>query len=266
MVTSLFSYRKAHTFLHRANASVKLLLLILLSSLVFFKFTNADLTVSTIENFPELFSTRSFPEHISTLAPALVPVSIFFLTFVLFIITRIPWQKMVQLKFVLLLGFFYAIFKSISFDVTLHPSVAFCFSFSLQEGLDGLLWGFKFFTASFLALIFFDSTSIVDLQDSFNAIQKKVFFFSPRLQSVPFSLYLGLVISFVPEVFLVWGQIKKASMARSMPPRSMPAQQNKRSKIKVQRRLAIFVQEFSTLVSLLLLRALEKRKALINRT
>lgn len=185
---------------------------------------------------------------------------------------KIPVKKIFQLKLLVFIGFLFALFKSLSLDIQFSPRFQFLCSFSLQDGLAGLFWGFNFFTASFFALIFFDTTSMSDLQDSFHSVQKKLSRFIPILEKIPLANALALTISFIPEVFSLWGQIKKASLARQntrshvlTKPKGVFKKKYKK-KLSLRRQLAVFLQEFSTLISLLLLRAMEKRKALLNRS
>ena len=246
MVVNLFSYRKAESLLHKINPGLKLIFLILFSSLIFLKQT--------------------------WIAPLLLTALSFCLALLLFFMAKIPVKKIFQLKLLVFIGFLFALFKSIFFDIQFSPAFQFLCSFSLQDGLAGLFWGFNFFTASFFALIFFDTTSMSDLQDSLHTGQKKLSRFIPILEKIPLANALALTISFIPEVFSLWGQIKKASLARQnrntyvrAKPKGVFKKKYKK-KLSLRRQLAVFLQEFSTLISLLLLRAMEKRKALLNRS
>jgi energy-coupling factor transporter transmembrane protein EcfT len=246
LVVNLFSYRKAESLLHKTNAGVKLIFLIFFSSLIFLKQR--------------------------WIAPLLLTALSFCLALLLFFMAKIPVKKIFQLKLLVFIGFLFALFKSLSLDIQFSPRFQFLCSFSLQDGLAGLFWGFNFFTASFFALIFFDTTSMSDLQDSFHSVQKKLSRFIPILEKIPLANALALTISFIPEVFSLWGQIKKASLARQntrshvlTKPKGVFKKKYKK-KLSLRRQLAVFLQEFSTLISLLLLRAMEKRKALLNRS
>ena len=241
LVTSLFSYRRASSILHKMNAGFKFFSLILLSLFLFSKINLLDFFHFQIDNFIFQWIKVFF---------------IFTLSSILFLIAKIPFSKILQLRAIVFLGLFFIAFKILNIDISFRPDFHFDFSFHLLDGLDGLLWASQFFTASFLALIFFDTTSSTELQESFSTIEKFFSRFIPPLKKINISIYLTLAISFIPEIFASWEKIQKASRAR----------QKTHSRIRLKRRIAIFINEFSSLLSLMLVKAMQKRQALMNRS
>lgn len=243
LVTSLFSYRRASSILHKMNAGFKFFSLILLSLFLFSKINLLNLFHFQIDNSVFIFQWIKV-------------FFIFTLSSILFLIAKIPFSKILQLRAIVFLGLFFIVFKIINIDISFTPDFHFDFSFHFLDGLDGFLWASQFFTASFLALIFFDTTSTTELQESFSTIEKFFSRFIPPLKKINISIYLTLAISFIPEIFASWEKIQKASRAR----------QKTHSRIKLKRRIAIFINEFSSLLSLMLVKAMQKRQALMNRS
>ena len=229
MVVSLFSYRKGNSFVHTMNPLVKFIFFIVLS----------------VSIFSPVFSSPVF---------AVLQTAFFFTAAVcIFAASKTPSSRLKSLRFVLFLGFFVTLFKIIQFDLI---QGRFIFGFDLSHAADGLLYTARFFTASLFALVFFETTSPLQLQESLELVQNTIAKIIPPVKKVSFALYLSLAISFIPEVFSSWQKIKLASRARNP---------QWRGKKKILKSINVFFLEFSALLSIMIERAVYKRRALINR-
>lgn len=229
MVASLFSYRKGDSFLHRMNPLVKFILFIFLSISVFSFYFSSPVCV-------------------------IIQTSLFFAAAVIaFVSSQTPFSRLMGLRFVLLLGFFVIVFKVLQFEII---EGSFIFGLDFSQIYDGLLYTARFFTASLFALVFFETTSPLQLQDSLEVIQNAIAKVIPPVKKISFALYLALAISFIPEVFSSWQKVKLASRARNP-----QWKQNK----KLIKSINVFFLEFSALLSIMIERAVHKRRALINR-
>lgn len=257
MVGSLFSYRRDSSPLHRINSGFKFFSLILLSLFLFSKktFVLHIFYAFSQNHYPNLLSFSNNFNYAFYFQWIKVFI-IFVLSALLFLIAKIPFSKIVQLRAIVYLGLFFIAFKMLTLAIFFKPAFRLELSINLHDGLDGLLWASQFFIASLLALIFFDTTSTTELQDSFSSIEKFFSRFIPALKKKYISIYLTLVISFIPEIFASWEKVQNASRAR----------QKTQSRITLKRRIAIFIQEFSSLLSLMLIKAMQKRQALMNRS
>lgn len=230
MVESLFSYSKGCSFIHKTNPALKLILY----------------TILSISIFSQGFIDREFSVWIKT-------VVLFSAAAVFLLLAGTPLSRIKNVRFVLVLGFFVTAFRVIQLDITEGKLTA---GFDFSQAAEGLLYTARFFTASLLALVFFETTSPLELQESLEFFQNGAAKILPPIKKIPFALYLSLAISFIPEVFSSWQNIKLASHARN------PAWKKKKNPISNVR---IFFLEFSALLSIMIERAVQKRKALLNR-
>lgn len=231
MVASLFSYRQGNSLVHRINPAIKLLVLIVLSVLIFLqKYTAFD---------PYTWMRA---------------VIFLIISFCFFIVARTPLAHLKKLRFVFILGLFITVFRIVQFDIEGSEII---FGLEFIQSLEGLLYTLRFFTASLLALVFFETTSTIALQDSLQLIQDTGAKLFPVLNKTSISLYLSLSISFIPQVFSSWQKIKKASRARN------PVCCKKNTGLI--RIIAVFYLEMSSLLSIMIANAVNKRKAVLNR-
>lgn len=230
MVASLFSYRKSDSCIHRINPSLKCIMYMVLS----------------ISTFSQSLSQDALYSWIKT-------ALIFSAACVFAVLARTSFSRLKSLRFVLFLGFFVTAFRVFQLDFTGGKLTA---GFDFTQAEEGLLYTARFFTASLLALVFFETTSPLELQESLEYVQNSAAKIIPPLKKISPAMYLSLAISFIPQIFLSWQSIKLASQARN------PSRKEKRHVIKSVR---IFFLEFSALLSIMIESSVQKRRALLNR-
>ncbi len=230
MVESLFSYRKAQSCIHTLHPICKFSIYIIFS----------------IGVFSQSFSQDNYFLWIKT-------ALIFLLAICFVLLAKTPFSHIKSLRFVLFLGFFVTVFRIIRFEIV---EGVLGLGFDFLQINEGLLYTARFFTASLLALVFFETTSPLELQESLEHVQSIVAKLIPPLKKVPLALYVSLSISFIPEIFSAWHIIKRSSRARN------PLWRKKKNIIK---NVSIFFTEFSALLLIMIERAVQKRKALLNR-
>lgn len=231
MVESLFSYRKGSSAVHMCSPLIKLFLLLFFSISIFSQY---------------LFDSELFLWSKTAFFFLGAIGSVFY--------AGIPISRIKNLRIVILLGFFVTLFKIIQIEVV---NGNFNVGFDIAQISDGLLYTARFFTASLFALVFFETTSPLEIQESLEIVQDSIAKIIPPLKKVSLALYVSLAISFIPEIFSVWKNIRLASRART----TMHAGR-KKSFVKA---ITIFAVEFSALLSIMIGRAVQKRKALLNR-
>ncbi len=231
MVESLFSYRKGFTVLHKINPSLKFACFVFSSILLFSQ---------------KLYSDGSAVWIKTVVLFAFVSAAAF--------AARTSFSSLKSLRVVLLLGLCVTLFRMIQAE---YVDSRWVLSLDYHEMKEGLLYTARFLTASLAALVFFETTSPLELQESLDAIQNQCSKLLPILRKFSLSLYLILAVSFIPEVFSVWNGVKLASRARN------PMSTRKQKKIALS--ISIFFLELSALLSIMIQKAVEKRKALLNR-
>lgn len=197
--------------MHRINAGVKILFLIAFS---FFVFWNPS------SNQDEAVIAKSVLVN----RAAIINLSVCFLiSWLCFFLAGANWKSLVLLRFVFVIGLLLTLLKMTD---------------SLIDGLVyGLLYTARFFTTTFLAQTVFETTSMIQIQDSLHLPQ-----------------IISLSINFIPQIFYEWNKIKLASRARR--PRT-------KNPIK---RVSAFFFELEALFFVMLNKAENVRRAVENRT
>ena len=112
---------------------------------------------------------------------------------------------------------------------------------------EGLIYSYKFFISTFVALLLFETTTMLEIQTSLQKI--------PLLNKTYLPTVLAITISFFPEIFSTWQEVTLAAKARKSP----------KSKISVFQKIKNLITQFSSLLSCMLQKAEIKRKALLSR-
>lgn len=197
MNKGLFSYNNKKSPLHKIPALIKILFTCGFCFFVFSKFSITKILISGI-------------------------VALF-----LWLLSKSGFQAFIKLKLVLILGLVFTIFKGLSLKSPF---------FDFQLAKEGLIYGYNFFITTFVALILFETTTMLEIQNDFMKI--------PILNKTKFPMVLAITISFFPEIFTTWEEVSLAAKSRK----------NKN-----------LVSQFSALISCMIQKADIKRKALLSR-
>ena len=197
MNKGLFSYNNKKSPLHKIPALIKILFTCGFCFFVFSKFSITKILISGI-------------------------VALF-----LWLLSKSGFQAFIKLKLVLILGLVFTIFKGLSLKSPF---------FDFQLAKEGLIYGYNFFITTFVALILFETTTMLEIQNDFMKI--------PVLNKTKFPIVLAITISFFPEIFTTWEEVSLAAKSRK----------NKN-----------LVSQFSALISCMIQKADIKRKALLSR-
>lgn len=193
----LFSYNNKKSPLHKIPALIKILFT---CGFCFFVFSKFSITKILISGIMALF---------------------------LWLLSKSGFQAFIKLKLVLILGLVFTIFKGLSLKSPF---------FDFQLAKEGLTYGYNFFITTFVALILFETTTMLEIQNDFMKI--------PVLNKTKFPMVLAITISFFPEIFTTWEEVSLAAKSRK----------NKN-----------LVSQFSALISCMIQKADIKRKALLSR-
>ena len=215
MAVKLFSYRRGNTLLHRIPAGIKILFLMGISIAVFAgKHVNVSVTV---------------------ICGAL--------SLMAFFLSGAKFSTLKSVTFVFVLGAF----------VTLSGMTAFVFDGIFVGIKYGAWYTVRFFITALAAQCVFETTSALEIQNSFECAQNAVAkVFKPVKKMNP-ALVLSLAINFIPEVFATWNRVDLAVRARSA------------AKGKNKFSLRILGVRFTAFFLCLLERAESKRMAVLNR-
>lgn len=238
MDLGLFSYSTKKTIIHKIPVIIKFIVLCLISVFVFFD----KYSVMQIKSW----------------------LLVFFLSVLVFCFVVLAKISIRQIKPLLFVPFFcllLAVIRMITFSSMLNSDDMFFtlgfVSLNLTEGLEGLLYTLRFFTTTIAALVFFSTSTSLEILSSFEAIQKILFFPFPFLKKINLAKMISLTLNFIPMVFETWNKVSIACKARN------PKFQNKNQTL-IQKVKIIF-QLFTTTFSCLLSKAEIKRKAMLNR-
>lgn len=197
MNQGLFSYNNKKSPLHKIPALIKI---VFTCGFCFFVFSKFSITKILISGIVALF---------------------------LWLLSKSGFQAFRKLKLVLILALVFTIFKGLSLKSPF---------FDFQLAKEGLIYGYNFFITTFVALILFETTTMLEIQNDFMKI--------PVLNKTKFPMLLAITISFFPEIFTTWEEVSLAAKSRK----------NKN-----------LVSQFSALISCMLQKADIKRKALLSR-
>lgn len=142
-----------------------------------------------------------------------------------------------RLKAVLFIGLLFTVFKGLSLKSPF---------FNFQLAKEGLVYGYNFFISTFVAVLLFETTTMLEIQNDLRKI--------PLIKKTNFPIILSITISFFPEIFTTWKEVSLAAKAR-----------NKNSSKSIIKKIKSLVAELSALFSCMLQKAEIKRKALLSR-
>ena len=231
MTSPLFSYRKADTPLHKIPAIVKL----------------AAQFVICIALFAKPHS-RAAEVIIQLFCGVIIAAS--------FVAAKIKIRDLKKLSFVLVLGAFYAVFRVFSVaSPALQENEGYkLFYIHTDRIADALLYIYRFFMGTLSAMIFFETTSSLQIKAAFEQLQEAIAKIFPPLRKLNPALTISLAINFIPQIFSTWNRIDRAAKAR------MPK----------GKKAAFFVKslyaELTALLSCLISHAETTRRAIVNRS
>ena len=181
---TLFAYRRGITPLHRANAGLKILGLIVLC-IVTFAGGMYD-TLDSVLTAPLL--TRTALCLAATIA--------------LFIASGCSRTSFKPVKFVLIIGAIMTVLR--------------LFNQPVQDALAaGLLYTIRFLITAVAAQIVFETTSPLEIKEAFEKGQDKVANLIPFIKKLNPALAIALAINFIPQVFATWERVHTAARART---------------------------------------------------
>ncbi len=220
---TLFAYRRGNTPLHRLNAGLKILFLIALCIVTF-----AGGIYDSLE------SVLKLSVLIRTAICLAAAVGLFFASGR----SRTSFKPV---KFVLIIGGLMILFR--------------VFNQPLKDALAaGLLYTVRFLITAVSAQIVFETTSPIEIKESFEAGQEQISKLLPFIKKMNPALALALSVNFIPQVFATWKQVHTAAQARTP---------NKKGLLRT---IPIVYCEIQAFFSCLLYQAEIKRKALLNRS
>lgn len=210
MVAALFSYRRGSSLLHKANAGLKIIFLFAFSAFVFWG--------RAPDTAKEIFC-----------APIIARTAICFAaSAALFFLAGANWKSLAALRFVLYIGLMLASLKIIA-----TPAASWA-----DGAAYALLYTARFLTSALAAQCVFETTTMVQVQDSLR---------------LPF--FVTLSINFIPQIFSEWEKIKLASRSR-VPKTALK---------KPIKACALFLRQLQALLLAMLQKAETTRKAVANR-
>lgn len=259
--TSLFSYTPGNSIFYKIPAFIKIVVLCFVSIRIF----SNNISSVVLKIISYLISQCNFLCNSTTVGDAInlkitfnsnvvlnftyyEITAVFYavICVVLFFTSGLPLKRLRNLKYVLVIGLFVTILQCINFNTT--PSVLF-------DGIRaGILYTIRLGTVSLLALITFETTTRLQIQDSFETLESLLQKIFPPFRKISFALAISVTIGFIPEIFATWSKIQKASLAR------IPCK-----KLSVVRRIEIFLAQISALFSCMLSKAEQTRRALVAR-
>lgn len=232
MAIKLFSYRKGNSVLHKMPALVKILFMMVFCVTCFLG--------GQMETTDEILK-------ISTLIQLLYCICICIL---LFILGKGSFITVIQMRWVLWFGLLVTVFRLFPDDFETIKNYD-LYKPILKSGLfAGGLYTLRFFFASFACQIIFETTSSLEIRESFESVHlvaEKIF---PFMKKFNLAFVISLAVTFIPEVFETWNKVRLATKARQG---------------KKRRFFGTLLSEMTALLSVLLGLAETKRKAILNR-
>ena len=231
---SFLAYRRGDSLVHKMPAILKIVILCFVSIRLF-----SDSKVFFFHLFEKDFLFINTAVFIRTVFYSVL--AIFF-----FICAGTPFSHLRKLFFVFVIGAFVFLFRCVDFA-------------SLQIIADevpgGVLYIIRFFIAALMAMVMFETTTAVQILYSMEDMQILLSERFPFLRKSNLPLIIALAINFIPQIFEVWEQTRIAVKARTF---------GKRRGVVVK--IKVLAAQFSCVVSCMLHRCDEIRKAVINRS
>lgn len=232
MAVKMFSYRKGNSFLHKVPALIKILFMMVFCVTVFLG--------GQKENISEIFQK-------TVLFQLLYCVCICIL---LFVLGKGKISSVLQMKWVLWFGLLVTAFRLVPADWDIFKDKETSLPFITDGLLAGGLYTLRFFFASFACNMVFETTSSLEIRESFEGVHVAVSKVFPFMKKFNIAFVVSLAFTFIPEVFETWNKVRLASRAR---------------KGKKTRFFQNLMSEMTALLSILIGLAETKRRAILNR-
>ena len=235
MAMSFLVYRREESLIHKLPAQLKIMLLFFISIRVF----------SSSESF--LF--KSFNDDFLFINTAIFFRTLFYfiLTVSFFICAKTPFLHLSNLLFVPIIGGFVLLFRCVDF---------FPLQIIFSEIPGGILYIVHFFITTLMAMIIFETTSQMEILESMESILRFLTKKIPLLKGWNFPLLIVLAINFIPQIFFVWEQVGLAVKARTF----------RKNRYNFILKLKNLIAQFSGVISCMLHRSDEIRKAIVSRS
>lgn len=235
MAVKMFSYRRGQTPLHRFPAVLKIVFMMFFCVFIF-SGTNG----ASKETLEEILKFN-----------VLVHLGICFaVNILLFVLGKGNASSIGQMKWVIWFGLLVTVFRLIPEnyadfkDWNLYRKV-------LTDGIAaGTLYTLKFFSASFACQMIFETTSNLEIRESFEKVHRGICKILPFMKKFNLAFVISLAVTFIPEVFASWEKVRLACKARQG---------------KKRRFFQNLLAELMALLSVLIGLAETKRKAILNR-
>ncbi len=219
MAVKLFCYRKGNSILHRIPALIKILFMMVFCVTCF--------PGGQMEKSEEILQKRVFFQLLYCICICIL----------LFFLGKGTFSSVIQMKWVLWFGVLVTAFR-------IYPDY--------KNGLlAGGLYTIRFFFASFACQMIFETTSSLEIRESFEGVHKALCKVLPFMRKFNLAFVISLAVTFIPEVFETWNKVCLASRARQG---------------KKKRFFQNLMAEMTALLSVLLGLAETKRKAIQNRS
>ena len=235
MAMNFLVYRREKSLVHKLPALLKIALLFFISIRVF--------------SSSEFFLFKSFDKDFLFINTAIFFRTLFYfiLTVFFFICAKTPFSHLSNLLFVPVIGGFVLLFRCVDF---------FPLQIIFSEIPEGILYIVHFFITTLMAMIIFETTSQMEILESTEGIQRFLVKRIPLLKRWNFPLLIVLSINFIPQIFFVWEQVGLAVKARTF----------RKNRYNFILKLKILTAQFSGVISCMLHRTDEIRKAVVSRS
>jgi len=235
MAVKLFCYRKGNSPLHRMPALVKILFMIVFCVTAFIG--------GQEETSEEILQKSVFFNLLYCICTDIL----------LFLLAKASFKSVLQMKWVLWFGLMVTTFRLVPENTSFLGSWE-LYKPVLENGLlSGGLYTLRFFFASFACQMIFETTSSLEIRESFENVHIVLCRAFPFFKSFNFAFILSLSITFIPEVFETWDKVRTAVRARK----------GKSRKFSVFFR--ILLTELTAIISILITKSENRRKAILNR-
>lgn len=184
---ALFSYRNSNSAVHKIPASLKLILMIVV-------------TLRTFSNTTYLLSSEQSAIFLPYI-PWIRTGFYFLITAIFFFLAKTPFKTLLKLRFILWIGGLLAFLSLINGNFSALTS--------------DLLYIFRFFVTTLFSLIVFETTSKLEILDSLSDLENAICKIIPAARKLNFALILSITITFIPKIFSAWNKISLAGAARS---------------------------------------------------
>ncbi|MCQ2584641.1 MAG: hypothetical protein MJ185_03535 [Treponema sp.] len=218
MAVKLFCYRKGNSILHKIPAIYKILFMMVFCVTCFLG--------GQMESSEEILQKWVLFQLLYCICICIL----------LFLLGDGTISSVIQMRWVLWFGVLVTAFR-------IYPDY--------KNGLlAGGLYTIRFFFASFACQLIFETTSSLEIRESFEGCHKTVCRVFPFMKKFNLAFVISLAVTFIPEVFETWNKVRLASRARQG---------------KKKRFFQNLMAELTALLSVLFGLAETKRKAIINR-